>query len=168
MAIEKRMFPTNCQSSNIYTTLNPTQNGGLSTEWIIPIGCKTEKPNVKCEVLLKTNCVSLFLDTVQVWAEAEKKGKGGALPVYTVFFHNLKGFDGVLTMNTLYNHNLKVTDQMGTGTKILLFKQANLIFKDSLNFLNMALSAFPKTLELKELKKGVFPHKFFHAGTITL
>ena len=108
-----------------------------------------------------TNCVTLFLKTLQGWAEAEKAEKGGGkLPEYTIFFHNLKGFDGVLTTNTLYNQNLKVTDQMGTGTKILHFRHQNLIFKDSLNFLNMPLAAFPKTFGLTELKKEFFPHKF--------
>ena len=116
-----------------------------------------------------TNCVSLFLETLQKWGEEQRdeenermgieKGKG-KLPEYTVFFHNLKGFDGVLLMNTLYNQNLKVTNQMGTGTKILHFKHSNLTFKDSLNFLNMPLAAFPKTFGLTELKKGFFPHKF--------
>ena len=104
--------------------------------------------------------MSLFLETVKGWAEAEIEEKGGNLPEYTIFFHNLKGFDGVLTTNTLYNKNLKVTDQTGTGTKILHFKHQNLIFKDSLNFLNMPLAAFPKTFGLTELKKGFFPHKF--------
>ena len=104
--------------------------------------------------------MSLFLETVKGWAEAEIEEKRGNLPEYTIFLHNLKGFDGVLTTNTLYNQNLKVTDQMGTGTKILHFKHQNLIFKDSLNFLNMPLAAFPKTSGLTELKKGFFPHKF--------
>ena len=107
-----------------------------------------------------TNCLSQFLQEVQAWGEDEKNEKGGKLPEYTIFFHNLKGFDGVLMLNTLYNQNLKVTDQMGTGTKMLHFKHANLTFKDSLNFLNMPLAAFPKTFGLKELKKGWFPHKF--------
>ena len=116
-----------------------------------------------------TNCVSLFLETLQKWGEEQRdeenermgleKGKG-KLPEYTVFFHNLKGFDGVLLMNTLYSKNLKVTNQMGMGTKILHFKHSNLTFKDSLNFLNMPLAAFPKTFGLTELKKGWFPHKF--------
>ena len=107
-----------------------------------------------------TNCISQFLEEVHGWAQAEKKEKKGALPEYTVFFHNLKGFDGVLTLKTMYNENLKVTEQMGTGTKVLHFKQKNLTFKDSLNFLNMPLAAFPKTFGLTELKKGWFPHKF--------
>ncbi|XP_067671798.1 uncharacterized protein [Haliotis asinina] len=35
-----------------------------------------------------------------------------------------------------------------------------LVFKDSLNFLTMALKQFPKTFGLTELKKGYFPHFF--------
>lgn len=107
-----------------------------------------------------TNCIDQFLETIHQWGVDEKTEKGGALPEYTVFFHNLKGFDGVLTLNTMYNQNLKVTQQMGTGTKVLHFKQANLTFKDSLNFLNMPLAAFPKTFGLTGMKKGFFPHKF--------
>lgn len=107
-----------------------------------------------------TNCIDRFLETIHQWAEDEKSEKGGALPEYTVFFHNLKGFDGVLTLNTMYNLNLKVTQQMGTGTKVLHFKQKNLTFKDSLNFLNMPLAAFPKTFDLTDMKKGFFPHRF--------
>ena len=49
---------------------------------------------------------------------------------------------------------------MGTGTKILHFKHNHLILKDSLSFLNMPLSNFPKTFGLTELKKGHFPHLF--------
>ena len=115
---------------------------------------------VRPSIIIGEQTVSLFLETVKGWAEAEIEEKGGNLPEYTIFFHNLKGFDGVLTTNTLYNKNLKVTDQMGTGTKILHFKHQNLIFKDSLNFLNMPLAAFPKTFGWTELKKGFFPHKF--------
>ena len=116
-----------------------------------------------------TNCVALFLDSLQQMAidqrdeenvqEGKEEGKR-TLPEYTVFFHNLKGFDGVFTLNTLYSQNLKVTNQMGTRTKVLHFKHANFIFKDSLNFLNMPLANFPKTFGLTELKKGFFPHKF--------
>ena len=115
------------------------------------------------------NCVTLFLKALHKMAQKDRDeerkrmklepGKG-QLPKYTVFFHNLKGFDGVLTLNALYSQNLKVTQQMGTGTKVLHFKHANLTFKDSLNFLNMPLSAFPRTFGLTELKKGFFPHKF--------
>ena len=106
-----------------------------------------------------TNCVDLFLDTMKAWTKEEKKKENG-VRTFHVYFHNMRGFDGVLTTNSLYKQNLKVTDQMGTGTKMLHFKHNNLIFKDSLSFLNMPLSSFPKTFGLKELKKGFFPHKF--------
>lgn len=56
--------------------------------------------------------------------------------------------------------NLKVTEIMATGTKALHFKHRNLVFKDSLSFLNMPLTNFTKTFGLTELKKGWFRHKF--------
>ena len=106
-------------------------------------------------------CISEFLKKIHEHVnKTEKKGPGGALPEYTIFFHNLKGFDGVLTLNTMYSQNLKVTQQMGKGTKVLHFKHGNLVFKDSLNFLNMPLANFPKTFGLTGMKKGFFPHKF--------
>ena len=43
---------------------------------------------------------------------------------------------------------------------MLHFKHKNLIFKDSLSFLNRPLTDFTKTFGLVELKKGFFPHKF--------
>ena len=51
-------------------------------------------------------------------------------------------------------------DGMATGTKALHFKHRNLVFKDSLSFLNMPLTNFTKTFGLTELKKGWFPHNF--------
>ena len=134
--------------------------------------CYTKGSNGKIHHHWGANCVTLFLKSLQKIAKeqrreqnrllglAEKDLNKGRVPEYTVFFHNLKGFDGVLTLNTLYSQNLKVTQQMGTGTKVLHFKHANLTFKDSLNFLNMPLSNFPKTFGLTEMKKGFFPHKF--------
>ena len=63
-------------------------------------------------------------------------------------------------LDALYKMNLKVTDIMGTGTKTLHFKHKNLVFKDSLSFLNMQLTNFTNAFGLEELKKGWFPHKF--------
>ena len=104
-----------------------------------------------------TNCVDLFIQKLLQWAK-EDKAKG--VQEFHIFFHNLKGFDGVFIMNRLYKLNLKVTDVMGTGTKTLHFKHKNLIFKDSLSFLNMPLTHFTKTFGLTELKKGWLPQKF--------
>lgn len=134
-----------------------------------PILICYSKGNGKIDHHWGSNCVSLFLESLHRIAKEEraeknkrlgKKPDHGRLPEYTVFFHNLKGFDGVFMLNTLYSQNLKVTNQMGTGTKVLHFKHANLTFKDSLNFLNMPLANFPRTFGLTEMKKGFFPHKF--------
>ena len=117
-----------------------------------------------------TNCVQTLIKTILNWSK-ERKKEAGARDT-TIFFHNLKGFDGIFMMDALYKLNLKVTDIMGTGTKMLHFKHKNLVFKDSLSFLNMPLTNFTNTFGLTELKKGWFPHKFsklekFHyEGTI--
>ena len=76
-----------------------------------------------------------------------------------IFFHNLKGFDGCFMIDALYKMNLKESEIMAMGTKALHFKHRNLVFKDSLSFLNMPLTNFTKTFGLTELKKGWFPHK---------
>ena len=46
------------------------------------------------------------------------------------------------------------------GSKIISMEFRNLKFIDSLSFLPMALDKFTKTFDIKELKKGYFPHKF--------
>lgn len=107
-----------------------------------------------------TNCEDLFIKRLLQWAK-EEKAKDGGVQEFHIFFHNLRGFDGVFIMNSLYKLNLNVTDTMGTGTKMLHFKHKNLIFKDSLSFLNMPPPNFTKTFGLVELKKGFFPHTFF-------
>ena len=103
-----------------------------------------------------TNCVDLFIQTLLQWAKEEKEKHGGIQECH-IFFQNLKGFDGVFIMNSLYKLNLKVTDIMGTGPKMLHFKHKDLVFKDSLSFLNMPLANFTKTIGLVERKKGFFP-----------
>ena len=46
------------------------------------------------------------------------------------------------------------------GSKILCMEVLHIKFIDSLNFLSMPLSAFPKTFGLLELKRGYCPHFF--------
>ena len=46
------------------------------------------------------------------------------------------------------------------GAKILSLEIPNVKFIDSMNFFPMALSNFPKTFGICELKKGFFPHLF--------
>ena len=61
----------------------------------------------------------------------------------------------------------KLPEVLLNGGKILfikfiyvIIKDSNVIIKDSINFIPMALAKLPKTFDLKELKKGYFPHYF--------
>ncbi|PFX20986.1 putative DNA polymerase [Stylophora pistillata] len=46
------------------------------------------------------------------------------------------------------------------GTKNLCMQMGKIVYKDSMRFLPMALSAFSSTYGIPEHKKGFFPHKF--------
>ena len=56
--------------------------------------------------------------------------------------------------------SFKYTEILLTGSKVLVIKFGEITIKDSINFIPMALSKIPKTFDLKELKKGYFPHLF--------
>ena len=59
--------------------------------------------------------------------------------------------------NTIYK---PVVVYAGSKIMIMKIKELKMTFVDSLNFLTMPLSNFPKTFGIKELKKGFFPHYF--------
>jgi len=63
-------------------------------------------------------------------------------------------------MKELYTQQREVEKQLTVGAKVLSFKSGPVTFKDSLCFLPMPLSAFTATFNLRELKKGYFPHEF--------
>ena len=75
--------------------------------------------------------------------------------------HNLRGYDGFLLCEYFYKECL-LPSLILNGAKIMSMEleQANIKFRDSLNFLPMPLKALPKTFGLTELKKGYFPHFF--------
>ena len=73
--------------------------------------------------------------------------------------HNFKGYDSYFVLEQCYAKYLKL-DQLANGTKILSLSFAGLKFLDSLSFLRMALSSFPKAFGLCELKNGFFSHFF--------
>ena len=126
------------------------------------------QPNLLCyensegekEALWGEDCCWQFIEKLETmaWIPVGKKKKKER-PVI-VLFHNLKGFDGVFILKTLYKHGWCVTDQFSMGAKVLSFKTGPITFKDSLCFLSFPLSAFPSTFDIKELKKGYFPHAF--------
>jgi len=77
--------------------------------------------------------------------------------------HNMKGYDGIFILNYIVESFVSVYSKpeiLINGTKILSLKYKNVKVIDSLSFLPMPLDKFTKTFDLKELKKGFFPHKF--------
>ena len=77
----------------------------------------------------------------------------------TVLAHNFQGYNSYPLVEE-YHHQKRVLEQTRNGAKILQLKVGGIRFIDSLSFFQMALSAFPKTFGLTELKKGYFPHLF--------
>ena len=78
-----------------------------------------------------------------------------------VIAHNQRGNDGILLCEHFYKQCL-LPSLILNGVKIMSMEltEAEIKFRDSLNFLPMPLKALPKTFGLTELKKGYFPHFF--------
>ena len=78
-----------------------------------------------------------------------------------VVAHNFQGYDGYFIQEFLNNNAIKY-DVLLRGAKILslTISMFNIKFIDSLNFIPMSLSKFPKTFDIPELCKGYFPHLF--------
>ena len=78
-----------------------------------------------------------------------------------VIAHNFQGYDGYFIQNYLNKNAIKY-EVILRGAKILsmTIPMFNMKFVDSLNFIPMSLSKFPKTFGMPELCKGYFPHLF--------
>ena len=78
-----------------------------------------------------------------------------------VVAHNFQGYDGYFIQDFL-NKNAVKYEVILRGAKILsmTIPMFNIKFVDSLNFIPMSLSKFPKTFGKTELCKGYFPHLF--------
>ena len=74
--------------------------------------------------------------------------------------HNFKGYDRYFILEELYKQHVTNLQQIVNVAKILCLELLNVKFIDSRNFFPMALSNFPKTFGIDELKKGFFPHFF--------
>ena len=74
--------------------------------------------------------------------------------------HNFKGYDRYFILEELYKQHVTNLQQIVNVVKILCLELPNVKFIDSMNFFPMALSNFPKTFRIDELKKGFFPHFF--------
>ena len=75
--------------------------------------------------------------------------------------HNLKGYDAYFILQYLYENKI-LPDIILNGAKVMSIEvpEVNIKFIDSLNFLAMPLSMFPKAFGLTQLSKGYFPHLF--------
>ncbi|KAL9952108.1 hypothetical protein ACROYT_G039315 [Oculina patagonica] len=95
-------------------------------------------------------CVKDFLDWLREIAEDSK---------VIAVAHNFQGYDAYFVLDELYRQGI-CPDQVVNGAKILSMSIPNITFKDSMCFLQMPLSSFPKSFGLTEEKKGFFPHFF--------
>lgn len=104
-----------------------------------------------------TPIIHYNIDEFCKWA-FDKKHKG-----YTFIAHNSRGYDCKFIMRWIILNSSLKPFTIYAGQKIMMFsvkQNLNIKFLDSLNFLTMPLSRFPKTFGQKELKKGYFPHWF--------
>ena len=73
--------------------------------------------------------------------------------------HNFKGYDSYFILKYLYDNKvLPGLIMNGAKTMEMSVLESDMRFIDSLNFLPMPLSEFPKTFGFTELAKGYFPH----------
>jgi hypothetical protein len=80
---------------------------------------------------------------------------------YTVIFHNGSGFDYNFILQEFFRNN--ITPKMinnGSNIKYIHLRKINMRFIDSYLFIVSPLKKFPKMFDIKELKKGYFPHDF--------
>jgi hypothetical protein len=113
--------------------------------------CTNSKESIREEVLFEgENTVKEFCD----WLFDGKKNGSIAIA------HNSRGYDAFFIIDYLHAQGIKPVAVIQMGQKILSFEAKGVKFLDSLSFLPMPLSNFPKTFNLTEMKKGYFPHFF--------
>ena len=80
---------------------------------------------------------------------------------YTFIAHNAKAYDLQFVLKYYVEHQIKPYC-IFNGTKIMMMEiaQFKIRFIDSINFVQSALSLFPKTFGFIDLKKGFFRHYF--------
>jgi hypothetical protein len=120
---------------------------------------ETGKHIVNLAVAVKDGVFSTFYDINEFCKWLIKKEHFG----YTIIAHNGRGYDFQFILEwLLLNGHTPFT--IRSGSKLMFMSvghgKSSIKFVDSLNFLQMALKDFPKTFNIKELKKGYFPHFF--------
>lgn len=77
----------------------------------------------------------------------------------TCLAYNAKMYDHVFILNELIKQKIAVKPILN-GRKIMQITGNGFRFIDSINFIPMALSKFPKAFGLNNLSKGYYPYKF--------
>ena len=93
-------------------------------------------------------------------AQARTVTEGGKERKVYVYAHNMRGFDSSFILHALYDLGYQIVKVLSVGAKYLSFECGNLIFRDSLNFFNMALEKLPATFNLTETHKGFFAYSW--------
>ena len=84
---------------------------------------------------------------------------------FTTIAHNARSYDAYFLYEYLMRNGIVPKPVIFSGSKIMFMnvgKGLDIRVLDSLNFLPMPLSSFPKSFDLKEKKKGFFPHLLNH------
>ena len=92
-------------------------------------------------------------------AKARTNENGKERKVY-VYANNMHGFDSSFILHALYDLGHQIVKVLSVGAKYLSFECGNLIFRDFLNFFNMALEKLPATFNLTEARKGFFAYSW--------
>lgn len=71
--------------------------------------------------------------------------------------HNASAYDTHFVLSYIHSAGV-LPEVVGRGRKIMSLQANGVKFIDSLNFMPMSLSKLPKAFDLRELKKGYFPH----------
>ena len=119
--------------------------------------CYRTSENINIVTHKGKNCVCTFLHDLDDASEIPDDDRQRSI---VTIFHNLKGFDGTFIIDELYKQQRSIENQLTVGSKVLSFESGPHHFKDSLCFLPMPLANFAETFNLRELKKGFFPHLF--------
>jgi hypothetical protein len=107
--------------------------------------------NAEPTVFTGYDCIKSFCEQILV-------DKDNAKLKQLFFAHFGSGFDFLPILRWLYDYQKFLPDLIVTGNKIISMTIGNKRFLDSFLFIPIPLSAFSKTFDIKEHKKGHFPH----------
>ena len=140
----------------IFYDFEATQESGIhKVNWV---DCQDFEGQISNFKTIETFCEFVFAEHKDDPDDEEEEGIQKHR-VYTFIAHNAKAYDLQFVLKYCVEHQIKPYC-IFNGTKIMFMQipKFKIRFIDSINFVQSALSMFPKTFGFKELKKGFFPH----------